>query len=113
VADLHHGLANGVMIDHALAFNVTATPDRFATMAQVVGLDDAAPDDAAPDALLRWLADLKTRVGLPAGLAAVGVGADDVDRLAALAFADACHANNPRPVEEADFRAIYRAALHA
>ena len=26
VADLHHGLANGVMIDHVLRFNVAAVP---------------------------------------------------------------------------------------
>jgi alcohol dehydrogenase class IV len=29
VADLHHGLANGIMINHALAFNAEAVPDRL------------------------------------------------------------------------------------
>jgi 4-hydroxybutyrate dehydrogenase len=105
VADLHHGLANGVMIDHALAFNAPAVPERFAVMAETIGLADASPDG-----FLRWLADLKAELGLPAGLEALGVGGDAIGRLAHLAVLDACHLNNPRPVDEADFRAIFAAA---
>ena len=41
VADLHHGYANGVMIDHALRFNLAASAEKFARMAQIVGLEDA------------------------------------------------------------------------
>jgi alcohol dehydrogenase class IV len=99
--DLHHGLANALMIDHALAFNVETVPDRFAMMTGVVGVD------RTPDAFLRWLADLKATIGIPAGLAGTDVPIDAIERLARLAFEDACHANNPRPVTEGDFRAIF------
>ena len=51
------------MIDHALAFNVEAVPERFAVMAQTVGLDDRSPG-----AFLRWLADLKAEIGVPGRL---------------------------------------------
>ena len=105
-ADLHHGLANALMIDHALAFNVEAAADRFAVMCDVVGLGDRSPD-----ALLRWLADLKAEIGVPAGLAGADIDEGAVDRLARLAFEDTCHLNNPRPVTEADFRAIFIEAL--
>jgi alcohol dehydrogenase class IV len=105
-ADLHHGLANAVMIDHALAFNVEAVPDRFAVMAGVIGLDDRSPGS-----FLRWLADLKAEIGVPAGLAAAQVGADSIDALARLAVEDACHLNNPRPVTESDFHAIFVEAV--
>src|SRR6185436_16030410 len=33
VVDMHHGFANGVMIDHALRFNLPAAPERFRDMA--------------------------------------------------------------------------------
>jgi alcohol dehydrogenase class IV len=101
-ADLHHGLANAVMIDHALAFNVEAVPGRFAVLAEVVELDERSPA-----AFLRWLAELKAEIGVPAGLTAAGIDAASTDTLARLAFEDTCHLNNPRPVTEADFRAIY------
>ncbi len=101
-ADLHHGLANALMIDHALAFNVETVPDRFAVMAESVGLDERSPG-----AFLRWLADLKREIGVPAGLRDADVASDEIDTLARLAFEDACHLNNPRPVTEADFHGIF------
>ncbi|MCB1251302.1 MAG: iron-containing alcohol dehydrogenase [Acidimicrobiales bacterium] len=104
--DMHHGLANGVMIDHALAFNVEVVPERFATMAVTVGLDDTSPTG-----FLQWLAELKATVGVPAGLEAAGVGGDRVGELAALAIADACWPNGPRDCTEADFVAIFERAL--
>jgi alcohol dehydrogenase class IV len=101
-ADLHHGLANALMIDHALAFNVETVPDRFAVMAESGGLDERSPG-----AFLRWLADLKREIGIPAGLRDADVASDEIDALARLAFEDTCHLNNPRPVTEADFHGIF------
>jgi alcohol dehydrogenase class IV len=105
-ADLHHGLANALMIDHALAWNVEAVPDRFTTMAVAAGLDDTTPEG-----FLRWLADLKAEIGLPRSLVDTDVPRDALDELARLAFEDTCHLNNPRPVTEADFAAIFTAAF--
>jgi alcohol dehydrogenase class IV len=105
--DLHHGLANGLMIDHALAFNIPAVPERFAALSQAVGLKNGKPGD-----FLAWLKDLKQKIGIPAGPADKGVQAADIKRLAELAFADACHPGNPRPCTQADFEAIFSAALH-
>jgi hypothetical protein len=106
VADLHHGLANGVMIDVALAHNVEAVPDRFETMAVTIGLDDPGPGS-----FLRWLAELKREVGIPADLTAVGVDRSKLTELATVAVADACHLNNPRPCTQDDFVAIFEKAF--
>jgi alcohol dehydrogenase class IV len=104
--DLHHGLANGLMIDHALAHNTAAVPDRFATMAQTVGLAEHTPT-----AFLRWLRELKTAIGVPATLTEQGIGAERLDELVRLAVEDGCHANNPTPVSADDFRRVFGAAL--
>ena len=104
--DMHHGLANAVMIDHALALNTEAVPERFATMAATVGLEHATPP-----AFLAWLRDLKQQIGMPATLTAAGVGADRIDELTELATADACWANNPVPVSPGQFRRVFETAL--
>ena len=106
VADMHHGLANAVIIDHALVWNVETVPEKFATMATAVGLDDAGSDG-----FLRWLSDLKAEIGVPASLASTDVARSELPRLAQVAFEDACHANNPRVVTEADFTAIFTKAF--
>ena len=35
VADMHHGLANGIMIDHVMRFNLPAATDKLAELAHV------------------------------------------------------------------------------
>jgi alcohol dehydrogenase class IV len=106
VADMHHGLANAVMLDHALAFNVEAAPGRFAVMAQTVGLDNASPGD-----FLRWIADLKAEIEVPRSLVDTTVDPSQLDRLADLAFEDTCHLNNPTPVTRDDFERIFVGAF--
>ena len=106
VADLHHGLANGVMIDHALAFNAETCPEKFTVMARTIGLADASPAG-----FLRWLSDLKKEIGIPSGLQEAKVPKDALQRLPRLAFEDSCHLNNPRPCREEDFRMIYERAF--
>ena len=41
VADLHHGLANGIMIDHVMRFNAPVATAKMAELAHVVGVDRA------------------------------------------------------------------------
>ncbi len=105
VADMHHGLANGVMIDHALAFNAEGSAERFGRMAQAVGLADASPA-----AFLRWLAELKAKVGVPARLRDAGVAREQLPKLVEIATDDGCHPNNPRAVTRADFERIFAEA---
>jgi len=106
VADLHHGYANGVMIDHALKFNLKSSRDRFARMAMTIGLKEHTGE-----AFLDWLRDLKKRIGIPAGLAGTKVPREALERLPALAFQDSCHSNNPCPCTEKDFKKIYEEAF--
>jgi hypothetical protein len=105
VVDMHHGLANAVMIDHALTHNTTAAAERFSTMATTIGLKDTSPA-----AFLGWLAQLKKETGIAAGLKSAGVSADKHDALVAVAIDDGCHPNNPVPCTKQDFDRVFRAA---
>jgi hypothetical protein len=104
VVDMHHGLANGIMLDHALQFNYRAVPERFERLAQAVGL-------AKGGEFLRWLADLKSELKIPQTLKDAGVTADKLDALVRVAFADGCHQSNPVAVSEQDFREIFLSVL--
>lgn len=106
VADMHHGLANGIMIDYALAFNAEAVAPRFQVMAQTVGLKDATPA-----AFLAWLTQLKEKTGIARTITAAGVKKEKLDELVKVAFEDSCHGNNPKPVKAEDFRKIFTAAF--
>ncbi|HUP56745.1 MAG TPA: iron-containing alcohol dehydrogenase [Bdellovibrionota bacterium] len=106
VADLHHGLANGVMIDYALKHNASAVPERFKTMAAMIGLKDQTAEG-----FLRWLAELKRESGIPARLSGVKVGKEKLEKLVEIAVADSCHGNNPKPCTREDFVRIFSEAF--
>ncbi|MGH8675865.1 MAG: iron-containing alcohol dehydrogenase [Burkholderiales bacterium] len=101
VADLHHGLANGVMIDHVMRFNRPAAEAKMAELARVAGVPD----------LVAWLTQLKADIGIPAKLGALGVKREQVPRLVEIALADICHQTNPRPCSKEDFERLFEAAL--
>lgn len=105
VLDLHHGLANGLMLPHAMRFNAKAVPERLGDLASDVGVGDTAA------AFIDWLSQLQLRIGLPRKLSEVGVTADHIDALADIAIADACHPNNPRPCTREDMVTMYQEAL--
>ena len=117
VADLHHGLANGIMIDHVMRFNAPAASAKLAELARVARVPggDSGSDEARADAFVAWLVRLKSDLGIPAKLshyaAARRVTADDIARLVEIAVADTCHQTNPRPCTADDFRRIFAAAM--
>jgi alcohol dehydrogenase class IV len=101
VADLHHGLANGVMIDHVMRFNRPAAEAKIAELARVAGVPD----------LIAWLTSLKAEIGIPAKLGVLGVEREQIPRLVEVALADICHQTNPRPCSKQDFEQLFAAAL--
>jgi alcohol dehydrogenase class IV len=117
VADLHHGLANGIMIDHVMRFNLPAATARMAELGRVAGVPGAAhgSDEARADAFIAWLAALKRSLGIPARLSdyrgARAVTRADIPALVAVAEKDLCHQTNPRPCTAADFAHLFEAAL--
>jgi 1,3-propanediol dehydrogenase len=110
--DLPHGVINGVLLPHVVRFNAEADPAPFATIASCLGIaDKRAPERESALALADRLQELARQVGVPRGLAELGVCDDDIPVLARNAMADACITTNPRQVDEAGLRALFRAAL--
>ena len=105
VCDLHHGLANALMIDTVLAWNLDAVPAKFDELAHACGVSGGGA------AFVPWLRELKARIGIRGGLSAHGVTAVQLPRLVEIASADICHQTNPRPCTAADFERLFKAAM--
>ncbi|MGD1894299.1 MAG: iron-containing alcohol dehydrogenase [Cyclobacteriaceae bacterium] len=104
--DMHHGLANAICIPYGLRFNIDGFEDRFAVMAQAIGLTNHSGE-----AVIQALLNLNQKIGLPTRLSEQGVREEHIDELATLASEDFAHPNNPKPVSREDFMQLYTAAL--
>jgi alcohol dehydrogenase class IV len=106
VCDLHHGLANGIAIPYAMAFNVKASADRLAHLAEAAG---ASRKDAT--GFIAWLETLRAAIGIPNTLREVGVKEEHLEKLVGIAVGDACHPSNPCSVSASDFRNLFLKAI--
>ncbi len=105
VVDLHHGLANALMIDTVLEWNHASVPAKFDELAHVAGVSGGGA------AFVPWLRALKREIGIAPGLRAAGVRDEHLPRLVDIATADMCHQTNPRPCTRADFERLFREAM--
>lgn len=101
--DLHHGLANSLMMPVGLDFNMASVGDKIHRIEKY--LDISIP-------LSNYTRDLATHIGLPKNLTSQGITIDDVNTLAKLAFADGCHQCNEVNVTENDFKELFKKALN-
>ncbi len=103
VCDLHHGLANSIMLPACMAFNLERVPQRFSNIARTLELTRGAD-------VLGWLADLQRALRMPTTLQAVGVQREQLPALVRAAMHDGCHLENPVPVTEQDFQQLFAKA---
>lgn len=100
---LHHGTLNAVFLPAVIRFNAAAESmqkeRRLDRMAAAMGL---ARGSDIPQAIQA----MNARLGLPAGLAEMGVSTDWFDRIVDGALADHCHKTNPRLATADEYRAM-------
>ncbi len=100
---LHHGTLNAMFLPAVIAFNASADSivreKRLQRMAHAMGL--ASANDIAPAILA-----MNARLGLPKGLAEMGVQASQFDQIITGALADHCHKTGPRLATADDYRAM-------
>jgi 4-hydroxybutyrate dehydrogenase len=104
---LHHGTLNAMFLPAVVLFNAPAESmqkeHRLQRMAQAIGLPGC---DAAGQALADAIRALNARLGLPSGLAAMGVTPDLFEKIIDGAMADHCHKTNPRLATREDYRVM-------
>jgi alcohol dehydrogenase class IV len=107
-----HGVANAIILPHAMWFNLDVAAPELARAAEAMGLEGVNNTDAQmAQAGIEHVDKLIGGLGLPQRLRDVGVAESNLPQLAALAFNSATVQNNPRrlaSVQEAE--ALFRAA---
>ena len=97
-----HGLANAIILAHAMRFNAGAVSDDMRRIGEALG--DADDPAGAVDRLVQ-------RIGLPTGLSDCGVTDEDIDAVVRLSQSSPGVQMNPRPVSEDDAREILEASF--
>ena len=109
---LHHGTLNAVFLPAVVVFNAAAESiqreRRLQRMAQAMGLPSC--DDQGTE-LAQAIRDMNRRLGLPSGLAAMGVGEELFERVIEGAMADHCHKTNPRLATRDDYRRMLQDSM--
>jgi 4-hydroxybutyrate dehydrogenase len=101
---LHHGTLNAVLLPAVLRFNAPVLAGKMRTLTDAMGLAPGSDPAVA-------IEGLNARLGLPAGLAAMGVERADFAAIADAALLDHCHATNPRTPNRDDYLAMLEAAF--
>ncbi len=115
-AGVPHGVANSIILPHAMRFNLDATAIQLAQAAEAIGVgrDKSGPyisDEAAAEEVVERIYKLIGRMKLPQHLRDVGVKEADLPYLAQLALQSRAVKSNPKPITDAvQIEALLQAA---
>jgi len=125
--NIPHGIANALLICQVIRYNATDCPKkqaifpqyrapeakkRYGQIAHVLYLaDENVPDDEKVERLIKAVADLKEKIGIPKSIREWGVDEktfmDNLDKLSRLAFDDQCTGANPVYPLISDIKQLY------
>ena len=106
--DTPHGVACAMMLPIVMEYNQECTGEKYREIARVMGVKgvDAMTVDEYRKAAVDAVKQLAADVGIPAKNEKVRE--EDLDVLAADAFADACRPGNPRDTNVEELKELYR-----
>ncbi len=97
-----HGIANTIILPHAVCFNADATAAQLLPAAEAMGIELSGNSPAGTVELMaQSISKLTSKMNLPQRLREVGVKKSDLPRLAQIAFKNRSVQNNPKPITEA------------
>lgn len=110
--DLPIGEISAIILPHVMRFNLLSSIDKYVRIAATMGarVEQMTPREAAEKAIaMVW--ELAQDVGIPSGLAELGLPEDVLPELSENAIKDACFITNPRDADVTDIIEIFRSAL--
>ncbi len=111
-AGVPHGIANGIILPHAMRYNLEATASHLLPAVGAMDIDvTGSSPTAAVEAAIQRIDAMIDQMHLPRRLRDVGVPENDLPHLAQVGMQSRAIHNNPRPITSAaQLEAILRAA---
>ena len=104
--NIHHGLTNAVFLPYVMVRNRSAIQEKMKVVASSIGLEQSGFA-----AVLDWLTQFLSRLGIPNDAKALGLVEDDLDILATMSASDSVLAGNPVLLDVEDLKDILRNAI--
>lgn len=105
IYDIHHGLANAVVLPYVLLFNRSKIEEKSARVAETLAIDGGF------DGLLAWMLEFRKELKIAHTLGELGVDLSKIDEIAVKAQADPSTGTNPRETTPDDMGRIFQAAV--
>jgi alcohol dehydrogenase class IV len=107
-----HGVANAILLPHTMRFNLKASAERQALLAEAMGINiGGMSPEVAGSAAAAAVTQLCTTLGIPARLRDVDVPEAGLAMIASATLHDRALATNPRPIADAEpILSVLRAA---
>jgi alcohol dehydrogenase class IV len=107
-----HGVVCGLLLPYVMAYNLPYATERYARVAELLGLTVSASAPAAAGELAEMrVREMLARAGVPDHLASFGVQEADLEAVTAEALGQSSLRYNPRPMQTGDVLAVLRQAL--
>ena len=101
---LHHGTLNGVILPTILRFNKNHVGDKYSRICRAMGKKEST--DLADE-----IEKLNEKIGLPSGLAEMGITEDMIPGLAAHSITDPSNATTPRLPSTEEWEKLFLEAM--
>ncbi|CAG1769131.1 partial alcohol dehydrogenase, partial [uncultured bacterium] len=109
--DMPHGECNALLLEHVVAFNYDAAPERYAAIATALGIPPGLTGPSTVRASIRArINEMRTTARIAGSLAGRGLKSADIPVLAEKAVKDPCLVTNPRRALKRDLEVIYEDA---
>ena len=113
--NLHHGLANAMLIPASLEFSIKKALDekmvslieKFKNITEIISCKTLSNIDNLPYILREFI----NSAGINLGLENENIREDQIKKLSQLAFEDSCHVTHPFPVTIKDFATVLSNSL--
>lgn len=100
--DMHHGLANSMMIPYGMEYNFFGNENKFKDISDALG---------ANGDVVSYLHSMKSSLNIPEKLSDLGVKQSHLEDLTDLAYNDFCLPANPRKANKDQLFKLYEKAL--
>ncbi len=110
--DAPHGLCNAIGIVDVCRYNLPACPERFARMAQAIGIDNTGMSDyKAGELFIDAIEELRDELGIDQKFRDLGMLEKDLDSLSNFATKDICSEGNPKDVGFEDMKKVFAGCM--